>query len=129
MRPTVVRLPYGPRVRQCTAVRTEGQAVQSPSRGSFTCPSSAPWLPPRVLLSPPSRSPIARVASVHMIADDDGRLPLTRCPAPHSAQVVCRILMTAEFCKDTIEGLSSAIQKDIKPAMSDQVTQKSVTNL
>jgi hypothetical protein len=37
--------------------------------------------------------------------------------------------MTAEFCKDTIEGLSSAIQKDIKPAMSDQVTQKSVTNL
>ena len=38
-------------------------------------------------------------------------------------QVVCRILMTAEFCKDTIEGLTSAIQKDIKPDLSDQVTQ------
>ena len=30
--------------------------------------------------------------------------------------------MTAEFCKDTIEGLSSAIHKDIKPSLSDQVS-------
>ncbi|GAX83739.1 hypothetical protein CEUSTIGMA_g11164.t1 [Chlamydomonas eustigma] len=35
--------------------------------------------------------------------------------------VVCRILKSAEFCRDTIEGLSAAIHKDVKPALADQV--------
>ncbi|GFH29755.1 uncharacterized protein HaLaN_28471, partial [Haematococcus lacustris] len=37
------------------------------------------------------------------------------------AQVVCHILHTAEFCRETLEGLATAVQKDIKPALADKV--------
>ena len=36
-------------------------------------------------------------------------------------QVVCRILHTSDFCRETLEALESAIAKDIKPAWSDKV--------
>ncbi|KAJ9504635.1 hypothetical protein QJQ45_030391, partial [Haematococcus lacustris] len=36
-------------------------------------------------------------------------------------QVVCHILHTAEFCRETLEGLATAVQKDIKPALADKV--------
>lgn len=35
--------------------------------------------------------------------------------------VVCHILHTAEFARDTLEALTAAIQKDIKPALADNV--------
>ena len=37
-------------------------------------------------------------------------------------RVVCHILHSAEFCRETLEGLAAAIQKDIKPAYADKVT-------
>eukprot|EP00798_Chlamydomonas_sp_ICE-L_P005789 gene5789-2585_t len=58
---------------------------------------------------------------------------LTNAPPPYTTpewqiklpeqeeRVVCYILHTAEFCRDTIEGLAAAIQKDIKPSLADQV--------
>ena len=36
-------------------------------------------------------------------------------------QVVCYILHTANFCRETLEGLGAAIQKDIKPALAASV--------
>ncbi|KAF5837073.1 Vps53-like protein [Dunaliella salina] len=41
-------------------------------------------------------------------------------------QVVCRILHTSEFCRETLEALGSAIAKDIKPAWSGKVDMSDV---
>ena len=40
---------------------------------------------------------------------------------PLIAQVVCRILHTSEFCRETLEALGGAIAKDVKPVCSDKV--------
>lgn len=37
-------------------------------------------------------------------------------------QVLCYILHTAEFCRETVEGLSAAVKKDIKPVLADGVS-------
>ncbi|MEW5303964.1 MAG: hypothetical protein WDW36_006607 [Sanguina aurantia] len=36
-------------------------------------------------------------------------------------KVLCYILHTAEFCRETVEGLSAAVKKDIKPVLADGV--------
>lgn len=36
--------------------------------------------------------------------------------------VVCCVLATAEYCKDTVDALAGALKKDVKPpALADQV--------
>lgn len=35
--------------------------------------------------------------------------------------MVCCILATAEYCRDTTEGLAAAIAKDIRPSLADKV--------
>ncbi|MEW5319490.1 MAG: hypothetical protein WDW38_010638 [Sanguina aurantia] len=36
-------------------------------------------------------------------------------------KVLCYILHTAEFCRETVEGLSAAVKKDIKPVLADGI--------
>ncbi|GFR43120.1 hypothetical protein Agub_g4124 [Astrephomene gubernaculifera] len=37
-------------------------------------------------------------------------------------RVVCCLLATAEFCRETVEGLAGALAKDVKPQLADRVT-------
>jgi hypothetical protein len=37
-------------------------------------------------------------------------------------QVVCHILHTADFCRDTLQGLATAVQKDVKQALAERVS-------
>lgn len=36
-------------------------------------------------------------------------------------RVVCCLLATAEFCRDTVEGLAGALAKDVRPQFADRV--------